>query len=365
MRVLHVLGELRHSGAEIMLEAAGPTFADLGVESELLSTGAEVGGLTVRLEAVGYRVHHVPFAKTLRYFLRVYRLMRDGRYDVIHLHTERANFWFGLIALAARPKRVVRTIHNVFSFEGGLRRRRGAQRRVLHRLGVQHVACSASIERNERTRFGLVTRLVPNWYDSLRFHPRSDRERLEARRSLGVSDTDTVLVSVGNCSPVKNHAALIGALSRLQRIDGLVYLHAGEEEPGHPERRLAGELGLEDEVRFLGSLDDVPTIFSASDVFVMPSLYEGFPVSVLEALACGMPAVLADVPGLRDFREIYPSLRFAEPTAESFAEVLETLLSSSEDDIRSEASGYADATLEQFGIDAGVERYLRLYEGAA
>jgi glycosyltransferase involved in cell wall biosynthesis len=365
MRVLHVLGELRHSGAEIMLEAAGPTFADRGVESELLSTGAEVGGLTARLEAVGYRVHHVPFAKSPGYFRRVYRLMRDGRYDVIHLHTERANFWFGLVALAARPRHVVRTIHNVFSFDGGLRRRRGLQRRILHRLGVQHVACSASIERNERARFGLVTRLVPNWYDSRRFHPRNDHERLEARRSLGVSETETVLVSVGNCSPVKNHAALIGALSRLRRVDGLVYLHAGEEEPGHPERRLAGELGLADEVRFLGSLDDVPSIFAASDVFVMPSLYEGFPVSVLEALACGMPAVLADVPGLRDFREIYPRLRFAEPTVESLAEALEMLLSSSGSDLRSEASGYADTTLEQFGIDAGVERYLRLYEGAA
>ena len=364
MRVLHVLGELRHSGAEIMLEAAGPSFVERGVESELLSTGAVVGSLATRLESVGYRVHHVPFGKNPGFFLRLYRLMRSGRYDVIHLHTERGNFWFGLVALAARPTRVVRTIHNVFSFTGGLRRRRSAQRRILHRLGVEHVACSSSVERNERARFGLATYLAPNWYDSRRFRVRSDRERLEARRSLGVSETVTVFVSVGNCSPVKNHATLLDAMSRLSELDRVVYLHAGEEEPGHPERVLAQALGL-DKIRFLGSVDDVPSIFAAADLFVMPSLYEGFPISALEALACGLPVLLTDVPGLRDFRELYPDLSFAEPTVESLALTLEELLTTPAAEARTKSAEYAEVTLREFGLDAGVERYLRIYEGVA
>ncbi len=363
MRVLHVLGELRHSGAEMMLEAAGPLFADRGVEAELVSTGTDVGGLAPRLASAGYRVHHVPFAKTPGYFLRVSRLMRRGRYDVIHLHTERANFWFGLVALAARPTRVVRTIHNVFSFDGGLRRRRGAQRRILHRCGVTHVACSPSIERNERARFGLATSLVPNWYDSRHFRASSDDERSDARRKLGLSQTDTVLVTVGNCSRVKNHTTLLEAMSRLPQIDRLVYLHAGEEEPDHPERVLSRTLGLEDRVRFLGSVDDMPSIFAASDVFVMPSLYEGFPIAALEALACGLPVLLADVPGLSDFGALYPGLELAEPTVDSLAPRLEQLVDRPRAELRSETADYAAITVEQFGLEAGVERYLRLYEG--
>ena len=363
MRVLHVLGELRHSGAEIMLEAAGPSFADRGVESEVVSTGADVGSLASRLASAGYRVHHVPFGKSPGFFLRMYRLMRGGGYDVIHLHTERANFWFGLVALTARPRRVVRTIHNVFSFDGGLRRRRGAQRRILERLGVDHVACSPSIQRNERTRFGLATSLVPNWYDSRRFRMRSDDERADARRLLGATESETVLFSVGNCSSVKYHAAVIGALPRLAEIDGVVLLHAGEEESGHPERALAQTLGIDDRVRFLGSVDDMSPIFAAADVLVMPSLYEGFPISVLEALACGLPVLLTDVPGLRDFRDVYPDLAFAEPTIDSLAVTLERLLAEPRASVRSKTAAYAEITLRQFGLDAGVDRYLRVYEG--
>ena len=365
MRVLHVLGELRHSGAEMMLAAAGPSFAARGVESEIMSTGADVGSLAPGLASAGYGIHHAPFAKRPAYFLRVYRAMRAGRYDVIHLHTERANFWFGIVAVAARPARVVRTIHNVFSFEGRLRRRRGSQRRILHRLGVIHVACSESIQRNELARFGLEARLVPNWYDSRRFFIRNAEQRVRARGALGLADDDVVLVSVGNCSDVKNHSALITAISQGAGSNRLAYLHVGAEEPGDPERVLATELGVAERVRFLGPVDDVSSVFAASDLFAMPSKYEGFPIAVLEALACGVPALLSDVPGLRDFRELYPGLAYADPTPESIAAALDRLLRVPADEIRAAAEGYADITLRRFGLETGVERYLRLYEGAA
>lgn len=362
MLVLHVLGELRHSGAETMLCAAGPLFAERGVEGDILSTGDQVGSLAPKLATAGYRIHHAPFARTPRYFVRVGRLMRAGRYDIIHLHTERANFWFGLVALAARPRRVLRTIHNVFSFDGALRRRRGAQRRILHRLGVTHVACSASVQRNEGSRFGLETVLAPNWYDSRRFHVASDEQRSDAKRGIGVSAAQRVLVSVGNCSDVKNHAALIAALGRLAHVDGVVYLHAGAEQPGQPERSLAHSLGIDERVRFLGSVDDMPALFAASDVFVMPSLYEGFPIAVLEALGSGVPAVISDVPGLSDFRQEYPDLVFAEPTADALVRALESMLGASDVDTRARSAEYAEVTRKSYGLEAGVERYVRLYE---
>jgi glycosyltransferase involved in cell wall biosynthesis len=363
MRVLHVLAELKPSGAEMMLAAAGPAFAGRGVESEILSTGSDAGDMAPRLASAGYRVHHLPFGKTPSYFLRVFRLMRSGRYEVIHLHTERANFWFGLVALAARPTRVVRTIHSVFSFHGALRRRRGFQRRVLGRLGVTHVACSRSVQMNERARFGLETRYVPNWYDSGRFYTRSELERSEARQSLGISEAESVIVTAGNCADVKNHAALITALARIRHTGRVVYLHAGSEEPGYPERVLARTLGIEDKIRFLGLVDDVPGIFAASDLFAMPSLYEGFSVALLEALACGLPALLTEVPGLVDFRELDSGLVYAEPTAESLARSLESLLARSRLELRSESFASEETVKSSFGLEAGVERYVQLYRG--
>ena len=225
---------------------------------------------------------------------------------MVHLHTERANVWFGLVALAARPQRKLRTIHSVFTFEGGLRRRRGFQRRLLRRLGVAHVACGPAVQRNERERFGLETLLVPSWYDSRTFRPATDGERRQARESLGIAADKTVLVTTATCGPVKNHAALLEALARLPARDRPLYLHVGIEEEGYPERRVAESLGLTDDVRFLGPVPDLGPIYAASDLFALPSLYEGFSVAALEALASGLPALFTDVGGLSDLRDVLP-----------------------------------------------------------
>jgi glycosyltransferase involved in cell wall biosynthesis len=112
-------------------------------------------------------------------------------------------------------------------------------------------------------------------------------------------------------------------------------------------------------------VDDVPALFAASDVFVMPSLYEGFPIAALEALGCALPVLLADTPGLSDFRELTPGVAFAEPTADALAPALDRILSEPSDRSRSEAARLAELARARFGLEAGVERYLRLYAGGA
>ena len=361
IRVLHVLAELHPSGAESMLLSARPVFLEQGVEGEILSTGTKVGPFAAQLAAAGYRVHHLPFAKTPGFFLRVYELVDEGRYDVVHLHTERANFWFGLIALAGRPKLVVRAVHNAFPFTGGLRVRRKAQRRLLSRLGVVHVAGGTDVQEVELAHFGLRTRLIPNWYDSGRFGAPSECERRAARESLGLPADETVLVSIGNCSQIKNHAALIEALARLPRRNLPLYLHVGTEEAGRPEHALAERLGVSSRIRFLGPVDDLRPIYFASDIFVMPSLREGRSIAALEALATSLPALLADVEGLRDLRDLYPALSYAQTSAGSIAEALTELLSENPEARRSRAADYPTISRDHFGVEAGVAAYTRIY----
>ena len=362
-RVLHVLAEISRSGAESMFLAAVPEFRKSGYESDVLSTGATAGPMAHAFEEAGFGVHHVPFAKTPFFFVRVYRLMRRGRYDVIHLHTERANFWLGLLALAARPRRALRTIHSVFAFEGGLRRRRGFQRRVLQRLGVVHVACGPTVQRNERQRYGLVARLAPSWYDTRSFFPPTEAERLEARRSLGIADEEIVMVTTGGCGRVKNHGALMKALARLPVEDRPLYLHIGIEEPEQAERKLVQELGIAGTVRFLGPVSELRPIYVACDIFAMPSLYEGFSVAALEGLATGIPALFADVGGLRDLRTFYPTLSYADPTVDALTEALAGLLAQTAEQRREHSAEYAELTRSTFGPEIGVQRYVDVYRG--
>lgn len=363
LRVLHVLGELRPSGAETMFRLAAPRFAAEGIQAEIVSIGAQLGSYANRLADAGYVLHHVPFSKTPGFFVALHRVMRAGRYDVFHLHTEQAHLWIGLTALATRPKRVLQTIHNNFTFRGMLRLRRATGRLLLRKLGVVPVSISTSVRENERRQFGQETRLVRNWYDTEHFTPPSTLERRGAREALGIPDGRLVITTVGNCSSIKNHGALLHALALLPAESRPLYLHVGTEESDAPERRLAEKLGIADQVRFLGPLEDVRPVLYAADIYAMPSLYEGIGIAAMEALATGLPALFADVAGLRDFRTDFEQIAYANPDAESLCAALQELAGQDDTLRRARAKDYPSTSRRLFGIERGVAEYLEIYRG--
>lgn len=325
LRVLHVLNELRPSGAEIMLRIAAPLFRENGVECEILSTGKSVGPYASVLEAAGYRIHHIPFARSPSFFMSVARFARRSGYDLIHLHAERGFIAYVLAARLAGMRNLIRTVHNNFNFRGLLRVRRGLERRMAERLGVRFVTIAPGVDQTERRLYGTSPTLIPNWFDDAHFQPATPDERARARVALGICDDEYVMVTVGNCSTIKNHTALIEALARCTEFSWR-YLHVGLEEPDKPERALAEALGIADRIRFVGAVDDVRPILHAADLYVMPSQFEGFSIATLEGLGMGLPALLADVPGLADIRQFLDGIRYCEPTAASIAAELRPML---------------------------------------
>ena len=366
LKVLHVLAEIKPSGAEMMLLTALQGFRTSGVDVVLLATGENRGVVADQFESAGCEVLHFPFSYTVGYFYRIWRLFLGSRWDVIHLHTERANFYLGLMAILAR-KPVVRTIHNVFRFEGSLRWRRSIQRRILQWMGLRHVAIGPSVMQNEVSRFGINPALVSNWYDDKRFRPMSDEQRKIERRKLGIdSDRQFVAVTVGNCSDIKNHKSILHALALMHPDERPLYLHAGLEDPDGSERLLARELGLnlQSEVRFLGAVGDVPKLLCAADVYVMPSLFEGMSIASIEALACGLLLLLGDVPGLRDLKRDYPGIIYCDTNPESIAASIRKAMNMSLDARKLAVEGQADSARRRFGVDQGVLGYTELYRGA-
>lgn len=360
--VLHILGELKPSGAECMLKVAAKEFASLGIENEILSTGTErVGSYAPMMQAVGYQVHHIPFSKSLKFFFRVYKLMREKKYDAIHIHSERANFWFGLTATFARVPRVISTVHGTFAFRGWLRLRRMVFRRLQDGLGVIRVAIGQSVHDTEWKHFGSVTRIIPNWFDSERFFPPTPQERAASRILHSLEGQTFVIVSVGNCSKIKNHVAVIQALALLPKDFPIVYLHVGAEEQGCPERTLAASLGMEKKICFLGPLDDPLPVLQAADAYVMPSISEGFGIAALEAFAVGLPAILSDVSGLRDFGIQFSGIRYAEPSAAPIANTILELAKLEPLERKQITRDYPRISSQEFGIANGVTQYAQLY----
>jgi glycosyltransferase involved in cell wall biosynthesis len=365
MRVLHILNELKPSGAEVMLYAAAPYWREKRIKGDILTTGIIRGPFAARLQEAGYRIHHVPFSASYGFLERIYKILKEQNYDVLHIHTERANFWYALLGYLTGLRRIVRTVHNSFSFKGKLRIERLVQRWIMRCVvGVNCVSISESVEENELRTFRNRSHRIPNWFDDRKFRPPSLADKKNARATLAIPDDVVVLISVGGCSPVKNHSAIIEALARLPADAPALYLHMGPETEDHSERKLAESLRVCSRIRFLGVVLDIAPVLSASDVYVMPSLYEGFSVAAIEAMAAGLPAILSDVPGLSDFRQLCNDVHWVDTTPDSIARAMLQFIEMPESIRREMGLRLSRSVHNHFAIEKGAGAYAELYHGS-
>jgi glycosyltransferase involved in cell wall biosynthesis len=311
MKVLWVLSELRASGSEVMAAVAAEQWRQASVKLEVLSTGSSIGSYAEELRQCGYQIHHLPLEPFRDFALAYIKLLRRGRYDVVHIHQERANFYLALLAKLSGIGSIVRSINSQFHFAGFARIERIFQRWILRLLAVKHVSIGRSVMENELSSYRNPSTLVHCWYDAASFSPSKASLRAVQREALGLNIEQFAVATVGNCAQVKNHAVVIRALVDLH--PSVVYLHAGTEDIERSERQLADDLGVIDRVKFLGHVSDVAGLLHGVDCFIMPSRLEGLGVAALEALGSGVPAILADVDGLRDLKPYFPDVMWVDP----------------------------------------------------
>ena len=120
-------------------------------------------------------------------------------------------------------------------------------------------------------------------------------KRVQARKELKISDDVFVIGHIGRFNTQKNHTFLIDIMSEINKKDPkAVLLLIGEGDLEEHIKNKVDELGLENNVMFLGVRSDVDRLYQAMDVFVMPSLFEGLPVSGVEAQAAGLKCIFSD-----------------------------------------------------------------------
>lgn len=324
-RILHVMSNLERSGMEMMLMRSAEHWHRLGYSCDVLATSGDIGPIADQMEKAGYGVLHIPFRSRTRYLPNprlipeFFRLCKSGQYDIVHIHTEAATPIFVVLANLAGVKGIVLSVHNTFRFSGILRMRKRLERMFIRALGGRYGMVSDAVMACELERFGNSGVRLWNWLDTEYFRAPNLIERQSARESLGCNDDQFILVSVANCNTAKNHPVLLRALPRLKQVVSPLYFHVGREHAARPELALAEQLGLEGEVRFMGSQSDPRLFFWAADAFVMPSLYEGLGNSALEAIASGCPVILADVSGLKEIAAETKWTITVAPNVESIA----------------------------------------------
>jgi glycosyltransferase involved in cell wall biosynthesis/O-antigen/teichoic acid export membrane protein len=298
-RLLLLVTELHPAGAErIVFEIA--TRLDPAVWQVLVcslrSRGDDDGAIARELQWKGVAV--LPLRLQGKLDLagawRLRAALQRFRPDVLHAHLFHANLAARLLR-GAGARHVVGTVHVV-------ERRRLPLRFLLERLTAGRddltVCVSKAVAEHARRRLGVRRRrlrVVPNGIDVRRFGALPDRD--EARAELGLPRTTPVIGAVGRLDRQKGLPHLIEAFARLDHPTArLVIAGSGGEEPAL--RLLVRQHRLADRVRFLGFRSDVPRVLAALDVFCMPSLWEGFGLALVEAMAAGVPAVVSRIDSL-------------------------------------------------------------------
>lgn len=131
-----------------------------------------------------------------------------------------------------------------------------------------------------------------------RLHSKDNQSNI--RRELGLPDDAFLVLSIGELSKRKNQQVIIRALGNLKE-ERIHYLICGKGVLLDELKQLSKDCGIEDHVHFLGYRHDVVDICSQSDIFALPSLHEGLSVASLEAMYCGLPIVISDIRGVRDY----------------------------------------------------------------
>ena len=246
------------------------------------------------------------FALLLRGLFRLGRLLRQERFSVVETFTPDSNL-LGLpiawlmgvpVRVGSHHGRIEDAPHWLEWLHGRLINSRVATALVAVSTRVKELAVTGEGIRPER-----VT-LIPNGVSLPPTGAFSQEKIDQIRQALDIQTDVPVLISVGRLSRQKGHRYLLEAMpSVLERFPQAVLLIVGDGPQRAELEQQAQGLGIDASVRFLGTRDDVYQLLAAADVFVLPSVSEGMPMALLEALGMGVAVVASNLTGIADVVE--------------------------------------------------------------
>ena len=334
IRVLHIVGRMDRGGIETMLMNLYRAIDREKVQFDFLAHYGREAAYNEEIRRLGGKIYEMPalkdekcvyYWKLFSYILALFRFFRQHpEYRIIHGHmTNTAAIYLKIAQLCGVPCRIAHS-HSTRSKPGFQGIVTNLLHKPIHRLATDLFACSEEAaawicpsSRNSNRQ----VRVIPNAID-LKDYLVSDHIRNEVRQTLSIQNK-TVIICVARFRPEKNQIFLADVLLSLRRKQPNAFLlFVGDGPSEELVRRKIQMLGLSDCAAFLGARPDVPQLLQAADAFVLPSLWEGMPMSVVEALAAGLHPVISD--GIALSPELEPLVQklALDASAEQWADAL-------------------------------------------
>jgi glycosyltransferase involved in cell wall biosynthesis len=285
---------------------------------------------------------------------RLWRRLRREHYDIVHIHDRYCSL---LLRLMPRVPASVQTNHIAYR-----------TRRRFTRFADCVVGCSQAMDRHHAEFFNLPPErraLIPN---GVCFRsPNAERAKVLHQDLPESLRSRQICLTVARLSEQKGHSYLLEAIAQLPSFlrESWCFVWAGDGELRETLQFQANQQGVDQDIVFLGQTSKVPEWLSVADAFVLPSLYEGLPLALMEAMAAGLPCLATDIDGNRELLHQGENGWLCKVRdAKALAEALEQFLPAEEE--RSHLGRQAQADYWQhWTFDRTWQQYETLYQRLA
>lgn len=327
LRVLFVINSLGRGGTERSLAELLPFLAAADIHPVIAFFQHFEAGVEQSVRDQGFDTCYINQRSLMTRVLAVRKLISNEKPDLIYTTLLESD----LVGRLATAKTSIPIMSSLVSTPYSPVRRQDPLIRATKLLAVQQL--DGWTARHLTTHFHAVSQtvkaaavsdlhisaervtIVERGRDSKRLGWPDPKRRKQARQIFGLGDRDHVLVNVGRQEYAKGQVYLLRALPELIRRDpSITLLIAGRRGSSTAELEMVWRRhNIGNHVRFLDHRDDVPELLAAADLFVFPSLYEGLPGAMIEAMALGLPVVASDIPPNREVVEDGRNALLVEP----------------------------------------------------
>jgi len=230
------------------------------------------------------------------------KVMKERKVQIVHTHMYHGNTYGRIAALIAGVPVIISTVHTINSHRGF---KRHLLNRLLSRYTDRIIAVSKAVRRDLIEQDHIPKdkiALLYNGIDYKRFQSSISKE--EAKKRLGFMESEFIIGTVGRLEPPKGQRYLLEAASDLlKEFPQIRLLLIGDGKLRRTLEDHGNQLGLQGKQTYLGIRRDIPQILRAMDIFVLPSIREGLPIALLEAMASGCPCIASAVGGVPEVIE--------------------------------------------------------------
>lgn len=358
MKILYIVSTLKKSGPSNQLSYIIKYLDRIKFEPMILTLSPEpmqesmkeyfVNSLNVKVETLGLsRVKGLFYAKKY-----IESFIKENRIDFVHTQGIRADVTISKLNISR-----VSTLRNYPFYDYPMKfgKLKGLLMAKKHLAAIKkgsenNIACSKTIA-NEFKKNNLNLNYIQNGIDTQNYFPISKQKKKELREKLGIEIDKKIFITVGSLIARKDVFSVIEAFKKFNNKDSLLLI-AGT---GIEKERL--ECLVTPNIKFLGNISNVVEYLQLSDCFVSASWAEGLPNTVLEAMACGLPTILSDIPSHKELYENEDGVFFKKKDTDVLAQLLSSLSNN--------FSSHGDKSLElinkKFTAQAMSEKYQKRY----